>query len=160
MNRPLSGKIVLTIHSNHSCDHVEHELHDLAKNHSISLDKSSFVRYHSPNREDYTKKYIIQIQTGKQMLSGTNAHVFIRLFDDQNQQSEEILLEQSVTKKIPFEKHSLDEFHTGTWNNLSDLKKIHLWHTGEKHQGWNVEFIQIEDLDKQRIYCFPVVRKR
>ena len=162
VNRSLSGKISLTIHSNHSCDHIEHELHDLAKNipmknRSSSLEKS---RYHSPNREDYTKKYIIKTQTGKNMLAGTNGNVFVRLFDDQNEQSEEILLEQSVTNKIPFDKHAIDEFHTGTWKNLSDLKKIHLWHTGNKHQGWNVQFVQIEDVDTQRIYCFPVVRKR
>ena len=122
------------------------------------LGKSPEEHYHSPNREDYTKKYIIQIQTGKKMLTKTNADVFIRLYDDRNQQSEDILLEQSVTNKIPFDKQALDEFHTGTWKNLSDLKKIQLWFTGEKNQGWIVEFVQIEDLDSRRIYCFPVVR--
>lgn len=93
------------------------------------------------------------------MLSGTNANVFVRLYDEQNRESEDILLEQSVTNKIPFEKHAIDEFHTGTWKNLSDLKKIHLWHTGGKNEGWNVQSIQIEDLDDNRLYCFPVVSR-
>lgn len=109
------------------------------------------------SREDYIKKYVIQIQTGKKMLSKTNANVYIRLYDEFNQQSEDLLLEQSVTKKIPFDKYALDEFHTGTWKNLSDLKKIQLWYTGEKQQGWIVEYVQIEDLNTRRIYCFPVV---
>jgi len=160
-------KILLTIHSNYPCDKAEHELHDLAKNIAIE-DRSSPLnkiqnlaqqRYHSPNKREFTKKYIITTKTGNKILSGTDANVFIRLYDDQNRQSKDILLEQTVTNKNPFDKHAIDEFHTGTLENLSDLQKIHLWYTGGKNQAWKVEWVQIEDVDTNRLYCFPVVGK-
>jgi hypothetical protein len=158
----------LTIHSNYPCEKIEHELHDLAKNvvsddRYTHVDKMQYLarqHHHASNKDEFTKKYFITTKTGNKMLSGTDANVFIRLYDDQNQQSEDILLQQTVTNKIPFEKHSIDEFHTGTLNKLSDLQKIHLWHTGEKDQGWNVKWVQIEDIDTNRLYCFPVVDKR
>lgn len=153
-------KVALTIQSNRPCDQIEHELYDLAKNTPVQTDKTQYLaqqRHHSPNKRDFKKKYIIKTKTGNKMLSGTDANVFIRLYDEQNQESEDILLEQSVTNKIPFEKNTIDEFHTGTLKNLSDLNKIHLWHTGGKNQGWNVKWIQIEDLQNNLLYCFPVV---
>ncbi len=160
-------KILLTIHSNYPCDKTEHELHDLAKNIAIEdrysplnkIQNLAQQRYHSPNKREFTKKYIIITKTGNKILSGTDANVFIRLYDDQNRQSEDILLEQTVTNKNPFDKHAIDEFHTGTLENLSDLQKIHLWYTGGKNQAWKVEWVQIEDIDTNRLYCFPVVGK-
>jgi hypothetical protein len=161
-------KITLTIHSHYPCDKIEHELHDLAKNVAIDdrhsptnqIQYLAQQHYHSPNKRDFTKKYIITTKTGNNILSGTDANVFIRLYDDQNRQSEDILLEQTVTNKIPFQKHATDEFHIGTLKNLSDLEKVHLWHTGEKNQGWNVEWLQVEDIDANRLYCFPIVGLR
>ncbi|CAF4049780.1 unnamed protein product [Rotaria sp. Silwood2] len=157
-------KVVLTIHSHYPCDKIEHELHNLATTVAIQdrfshLNKIQYIpqtHYHSPNKHDFTKKYIVTIKTGNKILSGTDANVFIRLYDDQNRQSEDILLEQTVTNKVPFQKHAIDEFHTGTLNNLSDLQKVHLWYTDEKNEGWNVEWLQIEDIDLNRLYCFPV----
>jgi len=162
-----TNKISLTIHSNYPCEKIEHELHDLAKNVAnddryTHLDKMQYLaqqRYHLPNKDQFNKKYFITTKTGNKMLLGNDANVFIRLYDQQNRQSEDILLKQTVTNKIPFEKHAIDEFHTGTLNNLSDLQKIHLWHTGGKDQRWNLKWIQIEDLQTHRLYCFPVVDK-
>lgn len=146
-------KIVLTIHSNYPCDQIEDELKDLSKN--IPAD----ARQHRSlaNPRDFAKRYIVTVKTGKKILSGTNADVFVRLYDEQNRQSEEILLEQSVTNKTPFGRDAIDEFHVGTRTDLADLKKVHLWHTGDKHDGWNVQWLQIEDVDAHRLYCFPVV---
>ena len=95
------------------------------------------------NKRDYKKKYVITTRTGNQMLAGTDASVFVRLCDEQNRESEEIPLEQSVTNKVPFEKNAIDEFHTGTGKNLGDLQKIQLWHTVGEHEGWNVQYLQI-----------------
>ncbi|CAF3808973.1 unnamed protein product [Rotaria sordida] len=157
-------KIVLTIHSHYPCDKIERELHNLANTVGIQdryshIDKIQYIPqryYHSPNKHDFTKKYIITIKTGNKTISGTDINVFIRLYDDQNRQSEDMLLEQTVTNKIPFQKHAVDEFHTGILNNLSNLQKVHLWYTGEKNEGWNVEWLQIEDIDMNHLYCFPV----
>jgi hypothetical protein len=153
-------KIVLTIHSHYPCDKIEHELHDLAKKVAID-DRHSrpdkMQHHHSSTKREFTKKYIVTTKTRNKILSGTDANVFIRLYDDQNHQSEDIPLEQTVTNKIPFQKHTIDEFHIGTLNNLSDLQKVHLWHTGDRNDGWNVEWLQIKDIDTDRLYCFPVV---
>jgi hypothetical protein len=143
---------MLTIHSNYPCDQIQHEL---AKNVVIE-DRNSRVgkRHLTPNKQEFAKRYTITTKTGK---VGTEANVFIRLYDDQNRQSEDISLQQTVTNKIPFGKHEIDEFHTGTVKNLSDLQKIYLWHTGGKNQEWNLEWLQVEDIDANRLYCFPVV---
>jgi hypothetical protein len=146
---------VLTVHSHYPCDKIEHELQNLAENRPMDIRSSP--QYNSPNKRQYSKRYIITTKTGNKLLSGTDANVFIRLYDDQNRQSEDILLDQTVTNKIPFQKHTIDEFHTGTFNDLSDLQKVHLWHTGGKNEGWNVEWLQVEDIDANHLYCFPVV---
>ncbi|CAF4483957.1 unnamed protein product [Rotaria socialis] len=157
-------KIVLTIHSHYPCDRIARELHALADEVAIQdrhdyVDKIKYASqryYHSPNKTEFIKKYIVTTKTGNSILSETNHRVFIRLYDNQNSQSEDILLEQTVTNRIPFQKHALDEFHTGTLNNLLDLQKVHLWHTSERKEEWNVEWLQIEDIDTNRLYCFPV----
>lgn len=149
-----SSKIVLSLQSNRPCDKVEQELQNLS--HKIHTDRIA----RQPNvaiKPDFKKKYIITTKTGNKMLAGTDANVYLRLYDDQNQQSEDLLLEQSLTNKHKFEKHQIDEFHTGTSKNLSDLKAVRLWHTGGKNHGWHVKWLQIEDLDAQHLYCFPVV---
>ena len=97
------------------------------------------------------------MKTGNKILSGTDANAFIRLYDQNNRSTEDIRLQQTVTNKSPFGKNSTDEFHIGTRNNLSNLDKVHLWHQGNENDGWNVQWIQIYDIDADRLYCFPVV---
>lgn len=156
---------MLTIHSHYPCDQIEDELDDLAK-HTLTDDRQSHrekilthpqQRHHLANKDDFAKKYIVTVKTGNKMLSATDANVFIRLYDQNNRSSEEIPLQQTVTNKTPFGKNATDEFHVGTRTNLSDLDQVHLWHQGGHNDGWNVQWLQIYDIDADRLYCFPVV---
>ena len=174
MNRILSSKsskgeskLILTIHSHYPCDRIEDELNELTRQsmkgkHNYPMEKL----VHGPQqpliireKPDFKKKYIIHVKTGNKMLSGTDANVFIRMYDTKNRQSEDIALTQTVTNKKPFGKNSIDEFHTGTRNNLSDLEKVHLWHIGGVHDGWHIQWLQIFDIEARRLYCFPIVSK-
>lgn len=158
-------KLVLTIHSHYPCDRIEQEFHNLTDMNAIQ-DRRLYVdkikntpqRYHNlPTNVEFTKKYIVTTKTGNKMSLDTHVDVFIRFYDEQNRQSEDILLKQTVTNKIPFQKHAIDEFHTGTLTNLSDLIKIHLWHNDEKNETWTLEWLQIQDIEINRLYCFPMV---
>ncbi|CAF1350708.1 unnamed protein product, partial [Adineta steineri] len=156
VNRLLSQKLILTIHSNYPCDKTEHELYDFTKN--VAID-NQYSHFHTSNKNEFIKKYLIKIKTGNKSLSTTNAHVFIRLYDNENRSSEDILLDQTIINKIPFQKHAVDEFQSGTLKNLSDLQKIRLWYTDGKNEKWNIEWLQVNDIDANRLYCFPVNKR-
>ena len=161
VNRLLSGKsadgatkIVLTVHSHYPCDKLEEPSAQREK-----ILSSPQQRHRTTAKDDFKKKYVVTVKTGNKMLSGTDADVFVRLSDDNGRSSEDIPLRQTVTNKTPFGKNSTDEFHVGSDNSLSDLKEVRLWHQGGENDGWNVQWLQIEDVDADRLYCFPVVRE-
>ena len=139
-------KVVLTMHSHHPCEKIEHELKDF-------YDQTQMIKTQeniSSKKENFVKKYNIKVKTANEIPSGTKSNVFMRLYDEQNQQSEDIELAQTLNNTI-------NEFQTGSSKNLSNLRKIHLWYSDEKHQKCNIEWIQIEDTNLHRLYCFPVV---
>ena len=146
-------KVVLTMHSHHPCEKIEHELTNFYDQTQIIKTQENI----SLKNENFIKKYIIKVKTGNEMLSETTNNVLIRLYDEQNQQSEDIQLVQTVNNTIPFRKQTIDEFQAESSKNLSNLRKIHLWYPNEKHQKWLIEWIQIEDINLHRLYCFPVV---
>ena len=156
-----STKVVLTVHSNYPCEKVQEELQDLAK-HVLTGEQLARVEKSQehralPNEQNFLKRYVVTTKTGDRMFAATDANVFMRFYDDKQRQSEDIPLDRSVTSKRPFEKHSTDEFHVGTRENLSDLTKVRLWHNAGKHHGWHIQWLQVNDIKANRLYCFPVV---
>ena len=157
-----STKIVLTVHSNYPCEKVQEEWQDLARPPGLTNEQLSRVtknREHrsSPNEQPFLKRYVVTTKTGNRMFAGTDANVFMRLYDDEQRQSEDIPLDRTVTNKRPFEKHSIDEFHVGTREKLSNLAKVRLWHNAGTHHGWHIQWLQVNDIHANRLYCFPVV---
>lgn len=47
-------------------------------------------------------------------------------------------------------------FDVGTRQNLDGVGKLELWHEGDKHDGWQVDHVQIVDNKTGDSYCFPV----
>lgn len=143
--------------SNHPCDKVEHELHNL-KN-KIHTNRTA----HQPTipvKPEYKKRYLVTIKTEDKLVSGSDPRIDITLYDDQNQNSGNFPLDNSITNKHPFQKNQIDQFHMGTLTKLSDLAAVRLQHRGDEKIKWNFKWIQIQDLDTQRLYCFPLVIDR
>ncbi|CAF1381480.1 unnamed protein product, partial [Didymodactylos carnosus] len=91
-------------------------------------------------------------------LSGTDANVKIRFYDEKDQESEEFHLsheKSKMKKKDLFERNQLDQFHVGTMKDLSDLKRIEILHDAEKNSGWYCDYVEIVDRQTNKTYCFP-----
>jgi len=49
-----------------------------------------------------------------------------------------------------------DQFDIGTRKSLDGVKKIELWHEGDKNDGWQVDYIGVIDNTTGDSYCFFV----
>jgi len=49
-----------------------------------------------------------------------------------------------------------DQFDVGTRKSLDGVKKIELWHEGDKNDGWQVDYIGVIDNTTGDSYCFFV----
>ncbi len=103
--------------------------------------------------------------------AGTNAPVFIRIHDNNDNMSEPIQLKNSLRHKNKFERNQtgkrilintveylfiIDQFEVGTHQDLNGVKKLELWHEGDKNDGWQVDYIEITDNKTEDSYCFLV----
>lgn len=50
----------------------------------------------------------------------------------------------------------IDQFDVGTRHSLDGVKKLELWHEGDKNDGWQVDYIQVIDNKTGDSYCFLV----
>ena len=106
------------------------------------------------------------------LLQGAFSVIFLRIHDTKGRVSEPIQLQNSIRHSDQFERnqigfdqyidfHSkkffyLDQFDIGTRDLLNGVSKLELWHEGNKHDRWLVQFIQLMDNQSKTSYCFPV----
>ena len=103
--------------------------------------------------------------------AGTDAPVFIQLFDSTSRKSEIFQLKHSIRHSNKFERNqtglidqwkfrskniSLDQFLVHTDEPLTDISAIDLWHEGTRNDGWQVDYVNILDKKSKASYCFPV----
>lgn len=105
--------------------------------------------------------------------AGTDAPVFVQMFDSEDRQSEIFQLEHSKTHTNKFERNQTgllenknqanysffscsDLFLLDTKKSLANVSKVDLWHEGNKNDGWQVDYVQIYDKKTDKSYCFPV----
>ena len=50
----------------------------------------------------------------------------------------------------------IDLFDVGTRQNLDGIKKLELWHEGDKNDGWQVDHVEVTDKKTGDSYCFLV----
>ena len=90
--------------------------------------------------------------------AGTDAPVFIQIYDKNDQKSDAFQLKYSTRHKNKFERNQtgssipekfsfeylflLDHFIINTENSLEDVSKVDLWHEGTKNDGWQVDYIK------------------
>ncbi len=74
---------------------------------------------------------------GNQIEAGSTTPIHIQLFDNQEQNSEDIRLKHQDRDKHNFEPGAIDEFQVKSDQPLSNqLTGIRIKHNAEKYQGW------------------------
>ena len=88
--------------------------------------------------------YIVHILTGtKNMLTESNiqTNVYLQLFCTiSNHVYGPILLDKSSNNTQPFRKGQIDEFYINDLAHCGEIKKIRLWHDGDKSTSWHCEW--------------------
>ena len=105
---------------------------------------------------------------------GTDAPVFLRIYDNNDRKSEAFQLKHSTKHHNKFERNqtgskkinehfpyrhlisSSDHFIIHTEEPLDEVSQLDLWHEGNKNDGWQVDYINIIDNQTNTSYCFPV----
>ncbi|CAF1154399.1 unnamed protein product [Adineta ricciae] len=104
--------------------------------------------------------YIVHILTGtKNMLTESNiqTNVYLQLFCTiSNHVYGPILLDKSSNNTQPFRKGQIDEFYIHDLAHCGEIKKIRLWHDGDKSTSWHCEWIKITNIQRNEVYEFSV----
>ena len=103
---------------------------------------------------------------------GTKLPVFVRIHDKDGQTSEPLELKNSLSHRNQFERNTLgkrkvsiamdsgrvsaDQFDVATRQALNGVKKLEVWHEGNKHDRWHIDYVQVIDNMTADSYCFPV----
>ncbi|XP_064634877.1 allene oxide synthase-lipoxygenase protein-like [Lineus longissimus] len=103
--------------------------------------------------------YIIRIKTGDKKNAGTDAHVSIRLYDDEGESSP--LMKLDVPMRDDFERGHVDEFRIRNHElSLGPIARIELNRdtSGITNANWFVDVIEVLDNRTKGNYIFPVHR--
>jgi hypothetical protein len=110
------------------------------------MDKRTVVHAYVNQEAGYAKMptYIVHILTGtKSMINESNiqAHVYLQLFCALSDRVYgPILLDKSSNSTQPFRKGQIDEFYINDLSLCGEIKKIRLWHDGDRFTSWHCEW--------------------
>jgi hypothetical protein len=112
------------------------------------------------DRSKYAKFYDIRTKTGQQGFFGIKsllkANVYLKFYDINHQSSESIPLTISRLHQRPFRSNQTDQFQMGTNIKLGLLKKVEIWHDGQKGMRLHCDTLEITDQTNGQIYCFQI----
>ncbi|KAH9509994.1 hypothetical protein Btru_044799 [Bulinus truncatus] len=106
--------------------------------------------------------YIVDIKTGDSLGAGTNANVWIILYDENSNATPPIKLDQLLNNK--FERGATDVFQicksdTSNLKKDGQVAKIELWRDDQGNSSdWYVDKIEVRNKNTDSIYVFPVNR--
>lgn len=156
------------VHQDTLCDEEDHHIQTIdrlksnpaKKRPSTTEDSSAAKPASKDNRSNDAKLYDVRTKTGQQGFLGLNsaikANVYLKLYDTNRQASESIPLTQSTLHRRPFRSHQTDQFEIGTKTKLALLKKVLIWHDGEKDTRLHCDTLEITDRSNGQIYCFQI----
>jgi hypothetical protein len=114
-------------------------------------------------REENRNLYDVRTKTGHQGFFGIKsllkANVYVQLYDVHQQSSEPILLKLSRLHEQPFRSNQTDQFEVSTRTKLDTLKKVEVWHDGEKGTRFHCDTLEITDRSNGQMYCFRIEGK-
>ena len=124
------------------------------------MTSSSSVNRSSPliNRD-----YLVRIKTARNRFDDDRKSISLRIFDQTNRVSEELLLDKSSKLKSSSERNTIDEFRLRTNERLGDdlrRLKLHTKNVSTNDKSSNdrifLQWIELKDSTTNRIFCFPV----
>lgn len=101
--------------------------------------------------------YIVNVKTGDQRQSGTDANVKLVLHSESGKKSEEIALNRLF--RDDFEQGQLDTFQLKNLGHLKDIHKIEVWRDDSGlGADWYVDYVEVEDVNSRKRFMFPLFR--
>ena len=101
--------------------------------------------------------YIAHVKTGDRKGAGTDADVFLALYNTEGKRSREIKLEGKWWKD-EFEQGVVDTFPIDNLANFGIVDKIEVWQDDCGGADWYVESVIIEEVATKTVLPFPVHR--
>ena len=109
------------------------------------------------------RDYLIRIKTSRTRFDDERTSISLRIFDETNRESEELLLDKSSKTNGSSDRTDIDAFRIRTREKLADnirRLKLHTKTLSDPRRGSNerlfLEWIELKDLTSQRMFCFPV----
>ena len=101
--------------------------------------------------------YAIHVKTGDRKGAGTDANVYIALYNDYGKRSRDIQLDCKF--KDDFERGSLDTFPVSNLPNFGRIATIEVWRDDAgPNDDWYVDTVTVENLRMKEQYVFPIHR--
>jgi hypothetical protein len=75
---------------------------------------------------------------------------------ERNQTGKRRISDQYISFGLFFFFLITDQFDVGTRQELDGVKQLELWHEGDKHDGWQVDYVNVIDNKTGDSYCFLV----
>eukprot|EP00445_Apocalathium_hangoei_P074886 CAMPEP_0204152272 /NCGR_PEP_ID=MMETSP0361-20130328/26871_1 /ASSEMBLY_ACC=CAM_ASM_000343 /TAXON_ID=268821 /ORGANISM="Scrippsiella Hangoei, Strain SHTV-5" /LENGTH=496 /DNA_ID=CAMNT_0051107203 /DNA_START=34 /DNA_END=1521 /DNA_ORIENTATION=+ len=112
--------------------------------------------HHIPRRpvSSHTTSYIVSVRTTDIEHAGTDAVVFVVLYNEEGQDTGHLILEDSEFNQDPFERNKVDEFTiTGPW--IGDVVGIKIGHDNSGlGADWHCEKVSIEAPEYGKVWNF------
>lgn len=103
------------------------------------------------------RKYTVHVKTGDKKFAGTDANVFIILYDSGGNKTQEFHLDKFF--RDDFERGQLDDFVLEANVDLKNISMIELWRDDYGFgDEWYVDFIQVQKEDCEDTYSFPLFK--
>lgn len=108
------------------------------------------------------RKYLIRIKTSHNYIE---QEIALRIFDDTQHESEQIILKKSQSENETNDKKNINKFHIQTEQKLNDIirrLKLHAINTSNKRSENDktkrifLKWIELTDLNTKNTFCFPV----
>ncbi|XP_072015822.1 lipoxygenase homology domain-containing protein 1-like [Amphiura filiformis] len=125
----------------------------------ISRELEPTVINEQENGTNTETPYEITVKTTNKLKAGTDARVFIQMFGENGETSDELQLTDSATHKGKiFEKDYVDIF-SFKMASLGNLSKVRIRHDNSAlHSGWHLEYVEIVDEISGKSFKFPCSR--
>lgn len=103
------------------------------------------------------RKYTVIVKTGDKKFAGTDANVYIILYDSGGQKTQEFNLDKYF--RDDFERGQIDDFVLEDDVDLKDISMIELWRDNYGFgDEWYVDYIQVTIENCEETYSFPLFK--
>ena len=100
-------------------------------------------------------QYTVYVKTGDKKFAGTDANVYIVLYDSGGNKTQEFHLDKFF--RDDFERGQLDDFHLEDEVDLNNISELELWRDDYGFgDEWYVDYIQVHK--NEEIYSFPMFK--